>query len=204
MLGVPLLLLVVGLGACARPPRDDGPEAGAPSPAAAVCDATSTSPPPMVSAPPTTDTTYYTQQGRLDEMAAAVDRIGARFPQVYAGVELAPDHSQIIVFRIPSAPFDAAVRAALPGKPVGLVDAAHSARQLNALLNRVSADESYWKSRGIPLNWLSPQVDGSCVQVATTDPVRAKPLFRLRYGPAPIQVIHGEAAVARSGIAAGG
>ena len=44
---------------------------------------------------------------------------------------------------------------------------------------------------------MSPQVDGSCLLVATSDPVRAKPLFRVRYGPAPIELIHGDAAVPR-------
>lgn len=191
-------LVAVSLAGCAGLSVRNGPEIGAsaPPPASAGCDATSTPSPPEVSVPPTTDTGYYAQQGRLDDMAAKVTRLGARYPQVFAGVELAPDHSRIIVFRVPSAPFDAAVRAALPGDPVSIVDAAHSARELATVLDRVSADRAYWKAQGVPLNWMSPQVDGSCVLVATSDPAHARPLFRLRYGTAPIQVTHGEAAVA--------
>ena len=197
LLGV--LLLVLGLAACARPAVYAGPEAGAstPSPASGGCDATSTPSPAYFSAPPTTDSSFYTQQGRLDDMARKVTQIGTRYPQVYAGVELADDHSKIIVFRVPSAPFDSAVHAALPGDPVSIVDATHSARQLNTLLNRVVRDEDYWAGRGIPIFSLSPLVDGSCVQVTTTDPVKAKPFFRLRYGAAPIQMIHGAPAVGR-------
>jgi len=197
MLGVPMLLLVMGLGACARQPMYDGPEAGtSTSPPSAECDATSTPSPPAVSDVPTTDTSFFTQQSRLDDMATKVTGIGARYPQVFAGVELAPDHSRIIIFRIPSASFDAAVRAALPGDPVSIDDAPHSARELNKLLNRVTADATYWKSHGVPLYWMSPQVDGSCLQIATSDPLHARPLFRLRYGPAPIELIHGEQGVA--------
>jgi len=168
---------VLGLGACARPAMRDGPEAG----------------PPPVAVPTASASSFYAQQGRLDEMAGRVARIGASYPQVFAGVELAPDHSRIIVFRIPSAPFDAAVRSALPGAPVSIVDAAHSARELNKLLDRVSADLAYWKGRGIPLNGMSPAVDGSGLRVFTTDPARARPLFVQRYGSAPIQLVAGGA-----------
>jgi hypothetical protein len=197
MLILLVMLPVAGSGACARQPMRDGPEIGAnaPSPASAGCDATSTPSPPAFSAPPTTDSSFYAEQNRLDDMAAKVTSIAAHYPRVFAGVELAPDHSGIIVFRVPSAPFDDAVRAALPGDPVSIVDAPHSARELTTLLDRIWADRGYWTAHGVPLNWTSPQVDGSCVLVATSDPARAKPLFRLRYGAAPIQLIHGEAPV---------
>lgn len=192
-----VLLLVSGLAACARPAMYDGPEAGANTPptASGGCDATNTPSPSYPSAPPTTDSSFYARQDRLDDMAQKVTRVGARYPQVYAGVELADDHSKIIVFRVPSARFDSAVRAALPGDPVSIVDATHSARELNTVLDRVLHDEDYWTRRGTPIFSLSPLVDGSCVQVTTTDPVKAKALFRLRYEAAPIQVIHGEPAV---------
>ncbi len=153
--------------------------------------------PTYESVPPTTDPTFWSEQNRLDEMADKVTVIAKRYPEIYAGVELVTDHSKIIVHRVPSAKFDAAVRAALPGDPVSIVDASHSARELNKLRERIYADSKYWEAQGVPLYSGSVPVDGSCVQISTSDPARAKSLFRLRYGSAPIQLIHGRPAVAR-------
>jgi hypothetical protein len=188
--------LIVASG-CAREATGIPRAAGSSSPSAsAMADCSSVSPAPQSTfkPPPTTDPSFWTAQANLDDLAAKITRFGARFPQAYAGLALETEYGRLAVYRVPSAPFDTALRAEFPAAPLRLVNAAHSARELANLRDRVLGDEAYWKRKGVALNALSPLNDGSCLQVGTSKPDRARPLFRERYGPAPIQLIHSEPA----------
>lgn len=200
-----LALLVIGTSGCAGNDRrsGDGGGPGAPSLVAAVpavgCTGPNLSPSPVstFTPPPTTDPTFWKVQAQLDELAPRVEVLGKQFPDAYAGIALEQEHAWLAVYRVPSAAFDAAVRRELPDAPLRIVDAAHSSRELNALLKRILADRTYWEGHGIALNTLSALYDGSCVQVGTPDPDTAKPLFAQRYGQAaPIRIVHAEPAVA--------
>lgn len=201
-----LALIVIGAGGCAGGGRGpgDGGSGGTPDHVAAVsvvdCTGPSPSPGPVstLRPPPTTDPTFWQTQAQFDELAARVEALGKQFPDAYAGVALEQEHGWLAVYRVPSAAFDTAVHRDLPGAPIRIVDAAHSSRELNALLDRVLADRTYWEGHGIALNVLSPLSDGSCVQVGTHDADTARQLFSQRYGrDAPIRIVHAEPVVAR-------
>jgi hypothetical protein len=199
----PLALLVIGAAACAGGDRrsQGGGTGGPPDHVAASpvvdCAGPSPSPSSTFRPPPTTDPTFWQTQARLDELATRVEALAKLFPDVYAGVALEQEYARLAVYRVPSAAFDTALRRELPGAPLRIVDAAHSSRELNALLDRVLADRAYWEGQGIALNELSPLYDGSCVQVGTQDVDTARRLFRLRYGPeAPIRIVPAEPAKA--------
>lgn len=200
-----LALLVATASACAGGGGaggggSRGRQAGAEDPPAVDCTAPSpsTGPGSAFSAPPTTDPAFWQLQGRLDETAGRVESLAKGFPDVYAGLALETEHARLAVYRLPSSAFDAALRRELPDAPVRLVDAAHSARQLGALRDRISGDHDYWQGRGVAVNILFAAHDGSCVQVGTHDVDQARQLFPQRYGSdAPIRVAYAEPAVAK-------
>lgn len=113
----------------------------------------------------------------------------ARFDDVYAGVEVDQDQVRAIVYRVPSAGFDEFVRDLAGNVCVVVRDAAHSAADLSALMDRISADVEYWKSRGIRIHTWGPRHDGAGVEVGTEDVAKAKVELPARYGTAvPILV----------------
>jgi hypothetical protein len=136
-----------------------------------------------------TDPGFWQRQARLNGFAARVTTLGGRFPAAYAGVALEPEHDRVVVYRVPSAAFDAALHADLPGAPLRVVDAAHPAEELNRLVTRIGAELPYWQERGVAVHVISPRTDGACVEVGVADPDRARPLFAERYGAAPVRVV---------------
>jgi hypothetical protein len=167
-------LCLATMAACATPGGDtaaspEGPTPPAPQPTAA-------------SSAPT---------GRPGQVEAAVlvDRVSEylrqTYPGQYAGVTL--DGSKLVVYRVPSPTLDQALRAEFPTAPLELRDAAHSARRLEALAQRVTDDIDYWTRRGVPITTVTARSDGSAVEVGTTDLQKATAELPERYGPAPLE-----------------
>jgi hypothetical protein len=178
-------VLLLALAGCARPDEASG---GGPV-ATAGC-ATATSPPAM-----TIDgTPQPANQNALDDLAGQVQSAAqTRFADVYTGLELRSEQNRLRVYRVPSAAFDAWLVKAFTADCVEVVDAAHSARELNALVDRITGDQAYWQAQHIPISTISPRVDGSGVDVTTTEVARAAEALVQRYGTAvPIAVVYGE------------
>ncbi len=65
-----------------------------------------------------------------------------------------------------------------------MVDAAHSAAELAAVLARINDDIGYWAERGLAITETGAKVDGSGVMVGVDANVdRAKRELPARYGP---------------------
>lgn len=188
MTRAPLVIgvLLVALAGCARPTTSTAGE----GPVVTTGCATATSPPAM-----TIDgTPQPANQEALDALAGRVEGVAkTRFAAVYTGLELRSEQDRLRVYRVPSADFDSWLTGAFKDDCIEVVDAAHSAQELNALVDRITGDVAYWKSQHIQIGTVSPRVDGSAVDVTTTDVAQASPALVQRYGTAvPIKVEYGE------------
>ncbi|MGE3285751.1 MAG: hypothetical protein AB7J32_06555 [Pseudonocardia sp.] len=118
------------------------------------------------------------------DAASEVDRWAhERFPQVYAGVQT--EDTRVLVYRKPSAEFDAALRELQLAVPAAALDAPYSAPELAALASRVVADIPYWRTQGIDVVSVGARHDGTAVDVGTPQPGQLAPLLPGRYGTAP-------------------
>jgi hypothetical protein len=106
------------------------------------------------------------------------------FADVFAGVEVTPDSSRVRVFRKPSPPFDDWIRKAFAPSCIEVLDAKHSAKELNSLVDRINEDMGYWGDQGIEINELGAKHDGSglIVGVDPADVDKAKQAMPARYG----------------------
>jgi hypothetical protein len=188
-------LLLVGLiGGCAGQQGGDAPgapdQAGAPPPPAGEWQTAGCATPrsPMVTQ--TAGVTMPLSDERLDSLIKKVQGAGpARFGAVFAGIEVVPEQVRMIVYRKPSAEFDAYLRAEAGDECVIVRDAEHSQAELMALVKRITADMSYWRGRGIAINTVGPKHDGSGVEVGTQN-IAAQVELPKRYGGAvPIKVV---------------
>lgn len=108
----------------------------------------------------------------------------ARFPESFTDVEITSE--AVVVFRKPSTAFDEWAAQ----ECVTLVDALHSAPELRALRDRVEADRDYWKGRGIVLNTVAVDPDGTIrIGVNEEDVERAQKEIVARYGDVRITAI---------------
>lgn len=184
-------VLLIALAGCANPANPANPgnaEAGGPV-STAGC-ATATSPPAM-----TIDgTPQPANQEALDALAGRVESVArTRFAGVYTGLELRSEQNRLRVYRVPSTAFDSWLVGAFKDDCLEVVDAAHSALELDALVSRITGDQAYWQAQHIPISTVSPRVDGSGIDVTTTQVARASPALVQRYGTAvPITVEYGE------------
>ncbi|MGD9527179.1 hypothetical protein [Pseudonocardia sp.] len=122
--------------------------------------------------------------GAAADAAGEVDRWAReRFPQLYAGV--ATEDARVLVYRKPSAEFDAALRELRLPAPTVPLDAPYSAPELEALASRVVADIPYWREQGIDVMSVGARYDGTAVDVGTPQPERLAPLLPGRYGTTP-------------------
>src|SRR5262249_35456761 len=71
---------------------------------------------------------------------------------------------------------------------VELVDAAHSAAELQALVDRITNDIDSWEQTGIRISEVSPRFDGSAVEVGTVDVDKARVELPRRSGT-PIAIV---------------
>jgi hypothetical protein len=120
----------------------------------------------------------------LAAVLARVESAGrADFPDSFAGLEV--DQAEVlgIVYRVPSADFDAFLRA--EGAAVCLVvrDARHDLRTLLTVQERIVADLGHWRDAGIEIGVVSCRHDGSGVEVSTRQVAEAEDQLPRRYGP---------------------
>jgi hypothetical protein len=137
------------------------------------------------------------QPANQNDLVAVADRVQpyaqAHFATVYTGLELHSEQDRIRVYRKPSADFDAWLVREFARDCVEVVDARYSEKELAALADRVSGDLPYWQAKGVPVNLVSAKVDGSGIEVGTTDVERTRRELAQRYGPdAPITVVYGQ------------
>jgi hypothetical protein len=186
--GLLLVGLIVG---CAG--QQDGGEAEAAAPASAGTewrsDGCATPRSPVVTHTAGVDMPLSDEQ--VEALVKKVTEAGqARFVAVYAGLEVMQGQVGLVVYRRPSADFDAYLRAQAGSQCVVVRDAAHSQAELQALANRISGDFAYWRDRGIAINTVGSRHDGSGVEVGTQDVAAARVELPKRYGTAvPIQVV---------------
>lgn len=138
------------------------------------------------------------------DLEAVMSRIGqegpARFAESYAGLEVVYEPVHTIVYRVPSAGFDAFVREIAGDACVVVRDAAHSAVELTALAERIGVDLDYWRGRGVRVNSVGPLHDGSGVRVGTQDVALAEVELPKRYGvDPPVMVVEEGPAVPLAG-----
>jgi len=164
-------LLVLPVAACARPPSGGEPTDGASS---------NDRKPATASLPPS-------KGQALGDAAARVEKVGARHPDRYAGVEVVGNG--LVVYRTWGGEFDGAVRTVLAGVNVSFRDAPHARKELTALAARILADGDYWTSRGVPLWTVVARHDGTGVEVGTPAGEKLLAGARERYGVVPIIVV---------------
>ncbi|GAA1277980.1 hypothetical protein GCM10009677_35210 [Sphaerisporangium rubeum] len=163
--------LITALTACAAPGTPSGDTGASPEPP---------------TAPTSHPATTNPAQSQLLTLAGRVtEYLRQTHPAQYAGVAL--DGAKLVVYRIPSTSLDASLAAKFPDAPLTLHDADHSARQLEALAGRITADIDHWNRQGVPITTVAPLVDGSAVEIGTTDVERATAELPERYGPAPLK-----------------
>lgn len=117
----------------------------------------------------------------VHDAAGKVEQLGReRFPERYAGLEISD--GRIVVYRKPSAEFDAALGGLGAVEPR---DAPYSAEELQTLADRIAADIGYWQDRGIEISSVGARQDGTAVEVGTPQPAELSPLLPARYGSNP-------------------
>ncbi|GHJ48724.1 hypothetical protein Cs7R123_60660 [Catellatospora sp. TT07R-123] len=192
---LPALALLGILAGCAGQEKD-AQEAAAPPrfPSAQTpgCD----SPRPAPSPIETAGSTMYSTPTELDAALGVVQREseGGRFADVFGGVEVVPEKGEAIIYRVPSADFDAYVASVAGQECIHFRDALYSLASLVKLSNRISDDVKYWHGKGVEINMTGPLPDASGVQVGVSkvDGVREK--LVARYGAAiPITVVKEDA-----------
>jgi len=123
------------------------------------------------------------------DLEAVLSRISqegpARFADSYAGLEVEPEQVQAVVYRVPSAAFDAFVRAVAGNACVVVRDAVHTAAELGRFVERIGSDLEYWQGRGVRISSVGPIHDGSGVRVGTPDVMLAEVELPKRYGVQP-------------------
>ncbi|MEV6812152.1 hypothetical protein [Micromonospora sp. NPDC051296] len=175
-------MALVALSGCAQPGgaasgetnRQVGNESGVRD-----CGADPRPPAPVVTA----EATMYPT---TDEMSQALDRIRqageSTYRDVFAGLEVVPEEGYGIVYAVPSPEFEAFVRDAAQGQCVVLRNAAHSFADLRTLQDRIMGDMDFWRKRGIDINSVGAQHDGSGVTVGTLEVEKAQAELPAHYG----------------------
>jgi hypothetical protein len=185
-------LLLVGLiSGCAGQRGGDEPDARAPGPVTGEWQSDGCAIPRSPVMIATAGATFPATDDQIEALIGRVRTAGeARFAAVFAGLEVVPEQVRMVVYRKPSAEFDAYLRAEAGDQCVVVRDAAHSQAELMALVDRISGDLADWRSRGIAINTVGPRNDGSGVEVGTQNVTAAQVELPRRYGTAvPITVV---------------
>ena len=126
----------------------------------------------------------------LADVLARVESVGrADFPGSFAGLEVDQREVLGIVYRVPSADFDAFLRAEGAEVCLEVRDARHDLRTLLMLQERIVADLAHWRAAGIEIGTVGCRHDGTGVEVGTRQVAAAEDQLPRRYGPeAPILV----------------
>jgi hypothetical protein len=192
--GTLLAAAVFALAGCAGPVA--GPTPGRPPASSGsafvrtIGCATATSP-----SPTTIDgTPWPANQDALGKLVGRIQPYAmGHFADVFSGMELRGEQNKVRVYRKPSAAFDAWVLHDFAADCVEMVDARFNETELAAMRDRVSDDIEFWRAKGLPINSVAAAIDGSGIEVTTTEVERAKAELAERYGPdLPIKVSYGK------------
>ncbi|MBS2539216.1 hypothetical protein KGQ20_41365, partial [Catenulispora sp. NF23] len=110
------------------------------------------------------------------------------FASSFAGLELQQPTGPgdktpyaLVIYRVPGSGLDAAVRHALPTTNVVFRDAEYNVVDAQQVCDKISADASYWQSKGLRINEYGPGLDGR-VNVGVDDPGKWAAAIAARYG----------------------
>lgn len=180
------LLIAAALSGCAG--QKEAAEASAPPPsldgaATPGCGLARPAPSPIETA----GSTMWPTSASLDDLLGRIGAAGeGRFAEHFAGLEVVPEKGHAIVYRVPSADFDAFVTREAGEECVYLRDAVFGRSTLQAMAERVINDSAYWRKKGIQINSTSAGHDGTAVTVGVlpADVARARVELPQRYGTA--------------------
>lgn len=96
-------------------------------------------------------------------------RLETEFAATFAGLELRHEVPMLVVHRKPDAGLDAAIAEATPNVRVVFRDARYTRVEMTAAAGQVMADAEYWQGLGVQVVSAEPAVDGSGVEVTTTN-----------------------------------
>ncbi|MFI9812137.1 hypothetical protein [Saccharothrix variisporea] len=159
---VPVVLLAVVLGGCARVEPGNPP-----------------------SAPPATTTSAggQTNDPALQSAAQALEpMLKSKFHGTYSGLEVNGPDGVIVVYRVPDEALDRAVHEAAPDVRVRFKQSVYPLSKMESVVERLDADADYWKSQGVQLTTWGPAPDGSGVNVTTVAGEVDRPKLVERYG----------------------
>lgn len=125
----------------------------------------------------------------LQDLGSQVGVYASTRDDVYAGWRLDLDRQKLLVFRKPSAEFDAELKKRVNDARIELRDAPYSFADLRQFTVRIENDESYWSSRGIKVIDMLPRSDGAAVIVAVSDPTKAKQEMPKRYPDMSLNIV---------------
>ncbi|GAB7041898.1 MULTISPECIES: hypothetical protein [Catenuloplanes] len=119
----------------------------------------------------------------LATVLARVESVGrSQFPESFAGLEVDQAAVLGVVYRVPSADFDAFLRAEGTTVCLEVRDARHDLRTLLTLQERVVADLGHWRAAGIEIGVVGCRHDGTGVEVSTQQVAQAEDQLPRRYG----------------------
>jgi hypothetical protein len=119
----------------------------------------------------------------LDAAMRRIDDGGrAHHAGSYAGIEVDQRLVRAIVYRVPSAEFDAFIRISAEDTCVVVRDAAHSIADLTGWHDRITADLDSWTAGGVRISSIGARHDGAGVEIGTQDIERARRELPARYG----------------------
>ena len=148
---------------------------------------------PVPAASPTAPSTWNSGQppgqNTLDAAIQIVEpTLKQDFASSYAGLELQQPTGPgdktpyaLVIYRIPGSGLDAAVRRALPTTNVVFEDAKYNVGDAQQVCDKISADVSYWQSKGLRVNEYGPGLDGR-VNIGVDDPGKWAAAVAARYG----------------------
>lgn len=119
---------------------------------------------------------------RLSTAASTIEAFGrSNHPESYTGLTLDADQRSLMVYRRPSASFDTELHHILAGLPVSVHDARYSERAMLAVVERLGADDAYWREQGLRIVAFGPRHDGTGIDLTTPDVELAQRLLPARY-----------------------
>ncbi|MFS8099067.1 hypothetical protein LFM09_18240 [Lentzea alba] len=106
----------------------------------------------------------------LTEAASVVrPRLEGEFAGTFAGLELRHEPSMLVVHRKPDAKLDAEIAEATPNVRVVFRDAKYTRVEMMAAAQQMLAETTHWQGLGIHVVTAEPAVDGSGVEVTTSN-----------------------------------
>ncbi|MET7948431.1 hypothetical protein [Micromonospora sp. NPDC005324] len=152
-------------------------------------------PPATATATPDPGRSEWPSQQEVMDAATVVGKAAStRWPRAYAGVAVDLPARLLLVQRIPTPGFDAAIRALVPAVTVRFADARYSELTLDAWVADISADYDYWQRRGIPLHAIGAE-PGQYVEVGTDNPQHNAGRIRDHYPRMTLRVVQGSPSV---------